>query len=73
MESQLSKQRQGIPVPEDLLIQLRALVTSRGEALARERVGIAASTMGRALAGLTVSRGTVAMIRAGLATPTGDQ
>jgi hypothetical protein len=46
--------------------QLRALVRKMGERAACEALGIARSTLARALAGLPVRRGSVALLRARL-------
>ncbi len=54
------------PVPEDLRAALAALVAKVGENEARNRVGLSRSAFTRALAGLGVYPGTVAMLRAAL-------
>ena len=61
-EQQLRKPK-GAPLAEDLLTKLRALVSEHGESVAVERVGCQPETFARALAGLPVYPGTVAMVR----------
>jgi len=54
------------PLPQELRSALAGLVAARGESEARQVVHLSRSAFARALAGLTVYPGTVALIRAGL-------
>ena len=55
------------PLPDDLRRFLAALVDQHGEHEARRIVGLSRSAFSRALAGLGVYPGTVALARLGLA------
>ena len=57
----------GSPLPPDLLTRLRAVVERIGERRVARAVGLTATTIARALAGLALQRGSVALIEAGLA------
>ena len=61
-EQQLGKPK-GAPLPDDLLRRFRAWVKARGEAAAVQEVGVQPETFARALAGLPVYPGTVALVR----------
>ena len=56
--------RLGTPLPEDLRNALAAMVREHGDREAAKRVQVSTNTIQRALAGLGVNRGTVALIRA---------
>ena len=59
--------RSGAPLDADLRQALSALVARLGENAACARVGVSNATFARALAGLGITKGTVALIRAALA------
>jgi hypothetical protein len=56
----------GVPLPDDLRAKLIFLVREVGENAARARVGLSTNTFARALAGLTVYKGTIAIVREAL-------
>lgn len=62
-----ARSRLGVPLPEDMRPKLAALVAQFGENAACERVGVTHATLARALAGLGIQRGTVALIQGALA------
>lgn len=62
----MAREPRGVVVPDDLLKALKKLVSELGESAARERVGLPAGTFARCLAGLTVYKGTIAIVRAAL-------
>jgi len=63
----------GAPLPDDLRAALAAYVAVHGEAATANRAGLARATLARAMAGMNVHRGTVAVVQAVLAAPAGGQ
>ena len=57
----------GVPLDEDLRATLRDVIERDGVASVCRRLGLASSSLGRAVGGLPVQRGTVAIIAAELA------
>jgi len=58
----------GMPIPRDLLAELRAAVESRGEQALLAATGLSADTLARALGGLRVHSGTRAAVALALRT-----
>lgn len=58
------------PLSPDLRARLAAEVQREGEENVRRRIGLARDSFARALGGLTIARGTAAIIRAALDTST---
>lgn len=58
------------PLAAELRARLAAAVEREGEEHVRRRIGLARDSFARALGGLTVARGTAAIIRAALDTST---
>lgn len=54
---------QPVPLPDPLRRRVAALVQSDGERLAIARLGIGRQTLARALAGLRLATGTLALVR----------
>jgi hypothetical protein len=58
--------RGSAPLPDELRSMLAAMVNALGENAARERTGLSRGAFSRALGGLGIYPGTVALIRAAL-------
>jgi hypothetical protein len=69
----LKRNPNSAPVPDALRHELAALVDRFGEPAARRTVGLSRGAFARALAGLGVYPGTVALIRAALVKQQNDQ
>ena len=54
------------PLPADLRARLAAEVERHGEETIRRQIGLARDSFARALGGLTIARGTAAIIRQAL-------
>lgn len=59
---------QGVEVPADVQRGVSDLLRAVGEARAIEVTGVSRASLARLVAGLTVRKGTIALVRAGLAT-----
>ncbi|MCY1077405.1 hypothetical protein [Archangium lansingense] len=75
METQTTgaeRRRGSAPLSDDLRSALRAMVARLGENEARRRIGLSRGALARALAGLGVYPGSVALVRAALAEQQGQ-